>query len=207
MLAKKKGFTLLELMLTMAIVVIMVGALVVLKNPFERRQKLEFSAVKLMGDLRQAQQFSRAERTDPDEEHGYRYHGLRFYGGLGPDGDRVGWKILRFCTDTEPDGDCDEDPSLPIDGTTFFEIVKSSELTDGPELIENTFFEKNVTIAGGSDLGVGDTIVFVYEGSATQDGDLGNLLDGNTDDITLSAYGNTIIVHITPLTGHVRIQQ
>lgn len=210
-----RGFTLLELLVTLAIIAIIAGAIVTMSGSFGHRQRLETSALKLIGDLRQAQQFSRVRRTKPGETYGYGYHGLRFYGSLGEDGDREGWKILRFCTDEDIDGDCDSDPSLPITFTgaspTFYEVVKSSVEADNPEFLEDTFFAENVTIDTNSGFQINPvapqlhSIIFTPEGSATSGGeDL--LLTGTNDDIILSGYGNTKTIHIAPLTGHVKIE-
>ena len=201
---KRKGFTLIELLVAIAIVVIMVGVGVAMLGPFGRRQQLEISTVTLIGDLRQTHQFSRVLRDD------YKYYGLRFYGSLGEDSDRDGYKIVRY----EPPAGVDPidmDPSAGDLDLNRYRVIKSSDESDnngaGPEeFLENTFFGKGVTIAGTSDLGIGDSIVFTPEGSATYDGVRDHLLPDDMDDIILSGYGNTESIHITPLTGHIGIE-
>ncbi len=49
------------------------------------------------------------------------------------------------------------------------------------------------------------SIIFTPEGSATMDGV--NLLESFEDDIVLYAFGNTKTIHITPLTGHIKIEE
>lgn len=197
-----RGFTVLELLITIVLIGILVGALVAMMGPFGHRRRLETSAVKLTGDLRQVQQFSRVQRD------GYRYYGLRFYDAIGEDDDgdgtpdREGWKIVRY----EP-----INLTLPVDfnNTT---AIKSSESTDDPEFLEDTFFGERVTIDGSSEFQISPdppelhSIVFTPEGSATIDGNLTNLLTASNDTIILSGYGNNITIQITPLTGHIGIE-
>lgn len=191
---KRKGFTLIELLVAIAIVVIMVGVGVAMLGPFGRRQQLEISTVTLIGDLRQTHQFSRVLRDD------YKYYGLRFYGSLGEDSDRDGYKIVRY----EPPAGVDPIDMLPPVNFGNVTVIKSSEQGDNPELLENTFFGKGVTIAATSDLEIGDSIVFTPEGSATSNGQ--TLLGGNNDQIRLSLGGRIKTIKITPLTGHIGIE-
>jgi type II secretory pathway pseudopilin PulG len=206
-----KGLTFFEAIVALAILVIIAASIAPMLSHFSRRQELEISAVSLAQDLRQTQQFSRAQRD------GYSYHGLRFYNGLGEDGDRQGYKLLRFCQ-TDASGSCVGEPvSVPFDASsacsvpnsTSCEVIKGSEQLDNPELLENTFFTKRVTIEPtGSDFQPGDTIVFTSEGSATTDGQtfLTDVNGDGTIGIVLTLNGSSKTIVITPLTGYVRIQ-
>lgn len=201
-----KSFTLIEFLVVILIISIMAGGVVVMMSNFSHRQTLDISADALAGDLRQAQQFARAQRD------GYKYYGLRFYNNLGAENDRQGWKILCYCQVTN--GACAGEVTPPISDATTFRVIKSSVISDndgkGPEILDNTFFAQRVIIDASSEFQISPTppklhsIVFIPEGAATKDGT--NFLDDNTDEIKLSRDGNTRTIRITPLTGHVKIE-
>lgn len=212
------GFTLLELLVVIVLIVIMAGMMVAMLGSFGHRRQLELSAVKLVGDLRQTQQFARVQRDGTSRDvytYGYRYYGLRFYDSLGEEGDRDGYKIVRYEPAINP-GDpgglrlIELTPPLNLND---FTVIKSSDENDnggdGPEFLEDTFFGRRVSIDAGSEFQIDDpptphTIVFIPEGSATLDGDV--LLSSTCDAIILSLDGETRTIQITPLTGHVQIQ-
>lgn len=188
----KKGFSLLELVVSLAIVLILSGLMIPMFRSFAERRKLENDAVNLMGDLIQAQQFARVYRD------GYKYYGVRFFGGLGANGDRVGYKILRF----EP-----IDITAPINTTAAsWTAIKSSVEADNPEFLENTFFGSQVSIDAASEIQPSEFIVFAPEGSATSNGK--DFLAMNNNEIMLSLPANrgNRTIEITSLTGYVKIK-
>ena len=195
------SFTVMEMIISIAIIAAVSGSLVAMTGPFNQRQQLAQSALRLVGDLRLAQQFS---RTLKDQ---YRYYGVRFFSGLGPDADRAGYKIIRYnpmgLSGTPPP------PVNPLD----FGIIKSSDEADiplGAEFIENTFFAERVQIDPTSDFQpdvTTDDIVFTPEGAATTDGQLSTVLQlGVNDEIILSMGQNQVKIKITGLTGYARIE-
>lgn len=199
-----RGFSLLEILLVLTIIAIMFGAIVAMRTPFQERMQLRNSALALQADLRLAQISSVADQT------GRTFYGVRFYGGIGVDilgagNQREGWKIVRY--------NLGDPRVLPI---TNFGIPpnpaqKSCVLADNPVIFDKTFFEAGITIAPVSELqiapGAGQwhSIIFNERGQATSNGQ--TLLDDgqNLDDIILSGFGNTITIHITPMTGHVNV--
>jgi len=199
----KRGFTIFELLVSLMIIAIMASALFAMKGSFSHRQQLMLSALKLANDLRLTQQFS---RTCKD---GYKYYGLRFYGNLGPDGDRDGYKIVRYHphSGTQPIDDWTPVADLTPTG---FDVIKTSVQADVPSpltyemFIEDTFFAKRVQIKPATEFQVGDAIVFNPNGSATLDGF--NLLGLGKDEIVLSMGDYSVTIEITPLTGYVKIR-
>jgi hypothetical protein len=76
---------------------------------------------------------------------GYKYYGLRFFNTLGPNNDREGWKIVRY----EPPAGVNPDQMDPTQGhldPDRYTVIKGSEATDNPEFLENTYFNKDVTL-------------------------------------------------------------
>jgi len=189
MFQKKRAFSLFELLLVIIIIVIMFGAITPMLGSFKRKEMLDASVSKLVIDLKLAQQFARVRRN------GYEFYGIELYDNLGPDGDRSGYKLVFFSPLVDPANET---------------IVKSSDLVDNPEFLENTFFEKNVVFASDSEFRANDPnplilglIVFNSNGSATVDGN--TLLTSANDDIKLSDGVNEKIIHIEPLTGYVKV--
>jgi len=184
----RQGFTFLEAILAIFIILVLWGIILPMFGTFEERRKLDASALKLMSDLMQAQQFARSQRNDSQ------YYGVRFFSNLGNNQDRYGYKIL--CYNTTP----------PFDMGTSFTITKSSVAADNPEFLEDTFFEKNVVIDADSEFKVGEVgIVFNRDGSATTNGS--DILDGDHDDIILSIENKRDInktINIIGLTGYIR---
>lgn len=185
---------------------IMAAGLFTIISGFAYRQALDTSVLSLVGDLRQTQQFSLAQRD------GYKYYGLRFYDNLGPQGDRQGWKVLCYCQFIN--GTCVADPVLPINSTTQFRVIKSSLQTDnngkGPEFLEDTFFARGVALDADSefqvnpDLTQARAVIFIPEGAATYNGV--DFLGSNVDEIKLRWDGFMKTISIIPLTGHPKIQ-
>lgn len=203
-----RGFSLLELFITIMIMGIIAGGLVAMKSSFEHRRQLESSASKLQQSLRQAQTYSMGAGGN------YRHYGVLFYENIGVDDnndgfrDRQGWKIVCYCQITA--GKCTAPIVVPppLAANATFEVIASSEEADNADLFENTFFAERVTIDASSPFQIGERIVFTEQkGSATCDGT--NLLGTPTcpdTDIVLTAFGRTVPLHITPLTGHVQMQ-
>ena len=198
--SNKKCFSLLELIIALAVIGIMFGALTPMLTSFRVRQRLDTSIVKLLGDLRQAHQFARVQRD------GFKYYGLRFFNNLGENNDRDGYKIVRY----DP-----EDPVLPLDvvtactgGVSPCTVIKGPDEAEA-EIVEDTFFGERVIIDLASEFQVGATevIVFTPEGSATLDGetDGDSMLNVTNDEIILSTAGYIKIIKISALTGYVRI--
>ena len=188
---KNKSFSLLEILIVIFIITLMVGALTPMMSNFDEGRRLETSIIMLVGDLRQTQQFARVQRN------GYQYYGLRFFSGLGG-GDRFGYKIVRYEPITR---------NPPIDLTTPNTIIKSSVATDNPELLENTFFGRNVVFNGTSNFsasGALQQIIFTQDGSATTDGEI--LLTTGTDKIVLAIGGRTSTIQIIGLTGYIKME-
>lgn len=205
-----QGFTLLELVMVIGLVSIVTAGMTSLISPFEMRQRLEYSAVKLVGDLRQTQQFAYSQRVGnvSGTAYAYKYYGLRFFNNLGEYSDRQGWKIVRY----EPPGGVTPEQMDPTQANhlnlTRYTVIKGSQAADNPELSDNTFFSQDVTLNASSDFQIGgsglNSVVFTSEGSATIDGI--NLLNSTQDDVIISAYGHNKDIHITALTGHIAIQ-
>lgn len=197
---KINGYSLIELLIALGIIVILVGALTATLGPFGQRRKLGSDIFKLFTDLRTAQQFSRVKKDS------YKYYGVRFYGGLGGD-DRDGYKIVRY----DPPGGVDPldmNPQTDLD-LNRFTIIQSSEEADTPEFLENTFFDSKVGIDATSEFQIGDAIIFTPEGSATSDGYtlLPTTDPGSQDEIVLFLVnGEKAKITITPLTGYLKIQ-
>lgn len=213
---KRRGVSLVELLVVIVIIVIMAGAIVAMMHSFSQRQALEISAANLLADLKQTQQFARAQRDIGDQCAGNyysKYFGLRFYDSLGENGDRQGWKIVGYC-DVDACGNCIGTVTLPITDTTAFKIVKSAQDLGGctclPVLSDNTIFAKGVSLDATSEFQINPTapklhsIIFTTEGSATKNGV--DLLDDNTDEIKLNLNGKLKTIRIISLTGHVKIE-
>jgi len=177
----------------------MFGALLPMLSSFGSRQRLDSSVVKLLGDLRQTQQFARVQKD------GYRFYGIHFCNEwLGKDGDRQGYRIVRF----EP-----QDVSAPVN-LTDYTVVKSSVLAESPEILEDTFFDKGVLYDDRSELGPASSlmqadIVFTPEGSATTDGEIDSdsLLNTTNDEIMITNDKNSKTIEISALTGYARIRE
>ncbi|MFH1777101.1 MAG: hypothetical protein ABH952_06045 [Candidatus Omnitrophota bacterium] len=193
---KQKAISILEILIILAIVAVMLGAMVPIMTSFTEQRQLETAAVTLLGDLRQTYQFSRTQRD------GYKYYGLRFYNNLGEGGDRFGYKIIRY---EPPDGTPPQDYMPPVTLANF-SVIKGPDPVDNHELLENTFFGPRVVIDASSEFHVGvvEDIIFTPEGAATYDGL--KLLTPSNDEIVLSVNGNTKTITIQPLTGNIRIQ-
>lgn len=204
------GFSLLEVVIVLALIGIMFGAIVALRSPFQVRLELMNSAIALQKDLRTAQLFAW------NQKDGSKYYGVRFFDNMGadllPPGDKHGWKIVRYNEAAGP-------VNLNIPPAV---VVKSSEYADGvtdPALIDKTFFTNSrINLDAASDFRVNPagqqlhSIVFNDLGQATRDGD--TLLvandpnpNNNQDEIILSGFGHTITLTITPQTGHVNVPQ
>ncbi len=194
--SKKTGFTLIELTVVIAIIVTMVVVLRPMFGTFAHRRTLEVTALKFLGDLRQAQQFSRVQRD------GYKYYGVQFANWVSPVFSY--YTIVRF----EPSS-----LEAPFEASGWpVTFIKSG--FGGEELPEETRFPNNIRFTtaaeGDTDFGPlgGDEIVFTPEGSVT-DGE--NLVTDITGDgrvtITLQyvTTGDTKSIEITPLTGHLKI--
>jgi prepilin-type N-terminal cleavage/methylation domain-containing protein len=176
--SNERGFSLVEIIVVIMIMLIIAGSITTMWSSFTRRQELDVSALTLVGDLRQAQKFSRSRITKPGGTIGFGYYGIRFFSGLGENGDRQGWKIIRFC-DTDGSGNCEAElasTDIPITDPNIAcltansiscEYVKSPVAADNADLVDNTFFSEKVTIDASSDFAVGSTIIFSPLGSAT----------------------------------------
>lgn len=213
------GFSLLEVVIVISLAVIIFGGIIALQGPFAKRQQLEYSAVKLVGDLRQAQQYAYSQRVGIKDstEYAYKYYGVHFFPNVGEDDnndatkDREGWKIVRYepPAGVDPDEmDAAQSGHLDIDRYT---VIKGSEAADNPEFLEKTYFAKGVIFnTVDSDFKVGDSIVFTPEGAATTDGTLANLVSDISGDgivgIVLFSYNRNKTIKIAPLTGHVGIR-
>ncbi len=191
---KNKGFTLLELIISMSVIAIILGMALPLMTGFSQRRDVDAAVLQVLQDLRQAQQFARTSRDS------YSYYGITFLSGLGQNSNRTGYRIVRF----EP-----QTPVLPI--TDFScpvankcTIIKSSVAANNPEFLEDTFFPARVTIDSAGEIKVGDTIVFTPQGSVTTDGQ--TLLPANKDQITISGVNNSKTLTIQSLTGYVKVQ-
>ena len=200
---KRMGFTLLELLFSIAIVGIMYAGVVSMKGPFEHRQQTEYSAVKLIGDLRQAQLFAYSQRD------GYKYYGINFEYTLGPQNDREGWRLLRYNPPVGMDPRNQTGSDVNIYGNNT--VIKSSKAAESPENLENTYFSEGVILNNTmSDFHTAsyNHIVFTPEGSATRNGvDLVNDISGDSKvAIVLDLHGNKEIIQIEPLVGTVRKQ-
>jgi prepilin-type N-terminal cleavage/methylation domain-containing protein len=197
------GFSLLEMLIVLAIMGIMFGVIVAMKSPFQERMQLRNSALALQEDLRMAQLYAMGKKDD------YKYYGVWFNASLGedilgPGNNRQGWKIVRY----EPNTII---PPVNFNSVTY---IKSSVLVDNPVIFDKTFFERGVnlsTTSPVSEFQAGSptppqlhSIVFNERGSATDNGQ--NLLTTNNDTIVLSGYGRTININITPLTGHIEVR-
>ena len=193
------GYTLIELLIVMGIMLIITAGILPLWNAFSARRDVETSVYQLYQDFRQAWQYSRSLRDN------HKYYGVKFYNNLvAQDGTtRYGYKILLFCNDAS----CTVDPGVPFDPNLippYKIIIKSSLSVDNPEFLENTFFPKKVVISPSSEIAVGDTIIFTPQGSATTDGV--TLLTSGHDQITLDQENYFQTITISPLTGNVKIQ-
>lgn len=199
------GFTLLELIMCMAIMVIMAGMLVSLKSPFQHRQQLEHSAIKLMSDLRLAHYYSFMTRG------GYKFYGIRFYSNLGEDLDRDGYKLVYY-NSTDP-----INQTAPVN-LNAFTVTKGSVAADNPELVENTYFSAGITYNTSSgDFGPAGNpqarpveIVFNPQGAATTDGVLTNLVNDASGDgtvgIVIKKFNYNKTIEIEPLTGNIKLK-
>jgi len=197
------GFTVLEVLAVVGIMLVIAAGTMPLWSTFSSRQDVETSVYKLYQDFRQAWQFSRSLRDN------HKYYGIRFYNNLvAQDGTtRYGYKILFFYGDA-----IDQDPALPITNATNHKEVKSSVAADIPELLENTFFSRGVGISASSEIVAcndtalcdNNTVIFTPLGSATTDGQ--DLLTADKDSISIGkgSYSKTIIIFA--LTGNVKIQ-
>jgi prepilin-type N-terminal cleavage/methylation domain-containing protein len=197
------GFTLIELVMVLAIITVMFGVVVAMKTPFQNRMSLRNSALALQQDLRVAQAYVLSD-TDLNT-----FYGIRFYKDIGEDilgagNKRQGWKIIRY-QGANPVVDFD------IIAPTTNSALKSCVVADNPQIFDRTFFERGVTLDATSELqvnpGAGQwhSIIFNKMGQATSNGQ--TLLNNgqNIDDIVLTGFGNTISIHITPETGHVYV--
>lgn len=188
----KKSYAALELIISIIIVVVLMGAMFSMITHFTHHRQLETAAINLREDIIQTQQFARARRD------GYKYYGVHLFDDLGEEGDRAGYKIVRY----EP---IDlESPFNPI--TQELTIIKSCDEADDSEFIEDTFFGKHVQFHAESELTVGSAIVFNSQGSATSNGR--DLLESDADEIILGLSGNrgTMTVSIVPLVGYIEIE-
>lgn len=200
------GFTMIELIVVVAITIIVAGMIVATFGSFNRNEKLSTDTSKLLGDLMVTQQFATTQRNQ------YKYYGLRLYSGLGEKGDRVGDKIVRYDppAGVEPRKmDAAQAGHLSL---SRFSVIKSCDSADSPEFLDDTFFSSKVSIDASSEFQVKDatppkldSIVFIPVGSATYDGV--NLLNTTNDQIVLlSDSGEKSTIKIIPLTGHVSVQ-
>ena len=196
----KRSFTLFEMLITIVIITIVTGSMVSMQGAFNRRQQLMVSALRLVNDLRLAQQCARTRKNI------YNFYGLKFYSGLGPNADRVGYKIVRY----NPSGVT----VTSINGLSDFGIIKSSVAADSPpaEWIENTYFDLGIQMDATSHFKVGapdwpsgkpNAVVFTPNGSATFDGS--TLLDSSNNLIILSRNQYKVTVEIVPLTGYIEV--
>jgi len=177
----------------------MTGVILAQKMPFQNRMSVRNSALALQADLRTAQTYAM------DTRDGYRYYGVRFFPLLGGDmleaGDRRdGWKIVRY----EPQNIA---PGFNVDAQPVT-VIKSSEFVDNTPVPDKTFFERGVTFAAGSELqpllaAPQNSVVFNERGEATTDGQ--NFLGAGQDSITLTGFGNNIVITITARTGHIQV--
>jgi len=190
----RRTFTMLELLIALFIMGIMASALMAMLGSFSFRRQLDTSVFSLLNDLRQTQAFSLSMRD------GCRYYGLRFEGGLGSNGDRVGYNITRY--DPPAGTNCTDYTYLGSANLTRCTVIKSSKPAETPEFLEDTFFNRLVGFAADSDFKVPDVIVFNENGSATSDG--ATIL--TKDKINLTVGDNKRTITLTPLTGYVRIQ-
>ena len=155
---EKRSFSLLEVVIVISLAVIIFGGIIALQGPFAKRQQLEYSAVKLVGDLRQAQQYAYSQRVGIKDstEYAYKYYGVHFFPNVGEDDnndatkDREGWKIVRYepPAGVDPDEmDAAQSGHLDIDRYT---VIKGSEAADNPEFLEKTYFAKGVRLDDNS---------------------------------------------------------
>lgn len=172
-------------------------------SPFGHRHQLELSTTILAADLRLTQQFARTQRD------GYKFYGLRFHSSLGQDGDRQGWRVVRY-NPPEAVEPLDQEPPVDHDDV---EVIKSSRSSENPEFLEDTFFGERIIIDSSSEFQINPgaeqlhSIVFTPEGCATVDGDWqNNILTEANDEIILSLNADTKTITIIPLTGYVEIQ-
>ena len=196
----KRSFTLFEMLITFVIIAIVSGSLVSMQGSFNHRQQLMVSALRLVNDLRLTQQCARTRKGT------YNFYGLKFYANLGPNADRVGYKIVRY----NPSGVTVAAPVNLAD----FGIIKSSVAADSPpaEWIEDTFFDVGIQMDATSHFKVGapdwpsgkpNAVVFNPNGSATFEGS--TLLDTSNNRIILSRNQYSVTIEIIPLTGYIRI--
>jgi len=150
---KRRGFTLIETIVVIFIIVTLTGLIAAMISPFSHRQALEISTAKLLADLKLARQFARSQRQD------YKYYGVRFYQNIGVDDnkdgtkDRQGWKIVRY----EPPAGVTPDQMDPTRGDLDpdrYTVIKGSEATDNPEFLDNTYFAKGVILDESSEFQV-----------------------------------------------------
>lgn len=191
---KKTGFTFIELLVSIIIMLIIAGGMVAMKGPFEHRIHLDSTAVSLQEDLRYTQMLAMSQKN------AYKYYGLRFYGNLGPNADRQGWKIVRYEPNTIT-------PPINVDIAPVT-YIKSSQESDNPQELDNTYFNKPESIHASSDFQIvpagqqRHSVVFNESGSATIDGST-LLTEGTQTEIVLTSFGRTVTLHITRLTGHI----
>jgi len=183
------GLTLLELLIVLVIMGIFARGIFASWDTFGWYRDVEVSIQKLYYDLGLTWKFARTLRN------GYSYYGLRFYNNTGSDGKQYGYKLLHFYNASG----VGDPPILPINNTTSFEVIKSSQIADNPEFLDNAFFAKGVVIDSASELKAGDTLVFTPQGSATSDGL--NLLNSTKDTVTLRKGNSRQGLKIYNMTG------
>lgn len=86
---KKHGFTLMELLITIAVILILAGMLVPRLDMGFGRQKFEADLNKLVSNIALAQQYAMGQKD------GHRYYGISFYTG--------GYRIIPY-----------DDPKIPL---------------------------------------------------------------------------------------------
>ncbi len=185
-----QGFTLIEIMAVVALMLILAGFMTPLVGSQINKAILQAEIQKLFFDLKQAQQFSLTR------EEGYSYYGLELVDNAGPNSDRAGYRIVRY----EPN---ELTVPPPIGSTPLLTVVKSAQTLPAPLIYdEELAFDLRVSFDPASELAAGSRVIFTPEGSATKDGE--TLLDADGDEVTLQC-GNvskkTLIFE--PLTGQV----
>jgi len=188
---KIKSFTLIELIIVIAIIAIAAGAMTPLFSGKIAKYRLDADVQELFSDIKQAQQFSLSR------ENQYSYYGIRFYNNLGQNNDQQGYKILRY----EP-----LQTVMPISDPPGVAptVVKSGQATDNPLIVEQgAIFHGSVEISAISEIIIGDRLIFTPQGSVTTDGQV--YLSTAKDNIILECRNYSQVINIYPRSGNIEI--